>query len=139
MTLTSTQKEKKSAYQKSDAGRAVHRAAEARYRAKNREKLREDGRLWWREKGRKKHIERKYGISFEDVRAMLAQQDNRCALCPQELSFTKTRGLHIDHCHETGKVRGLLCGNCNMALGHLERVWIDNLDAVSAYAKKVRL
>lgn len=61
-------------------------------------------------------IKNRYGITKEDFSALLEKQNNLCAIC-----FIKpdTR-LHIDHCHQTGKVRGLLCGNCNRALGLLK-------------------
>jgi hypothetical protein len=55
----------------------------------------------------------KYGITLDDYEAMQLLQQNRCAICGYEHS----RGLVIDHCHETGKVRGLLCQPCNMLLG----------------------
>jgi hypothetical protein len=47
---------------------------------------------------------------------MVARQKGRCAIC--EAPPTR-QGLCIDHCHETGVVRGLLCGNCNQAIGKL--------------------
>jgi hypothetical protein len=58
--------------------------------------------------------ERHYGVTREQTAALLAAQDGHCAVCPE------TRSLHIDHNHETGKVRGLLCGNHNRALGLLQ-------------------
>jgi hypothetical protein len=49
---------------------------------------------------------------------MLEAQGRQCALCGKEWQgFNKSKSLVIDHCHETGKVRGLLCGDCNTALG----------------------
>ena len=46
--------------------------------------------------------------------AQLERQGGRCALCRE----TPTHALAIDHCHETGLFRGLLCHNCNLLLGH---------------------
>ena len=57
----------------------------------------------------------KYGITPEDFKRMHEAQKGRCAICNDEPK-TK-RGLHVDHDHETGKVRGLLCHGCNVALG----------------------
>lgn len=63
-----------------------------------------------------KYIRRKYGITIEDYDQMLLAQNGLCGAC-RTLS---TRKLAIDHDHETGEVRGLLCGNCNTALGMLK-------------------
>lgn len=59
----------------------------------------------------------KYGVTREQVYAMLDDQDNKCAICGVELSYEK---MHVDHCHDTGKVRGLLCRRCNLAVGYIE-------------------
>ena len=58
---------------------------------------------------------KKYGLSVEQYMKLLEIQDNTCAICDQTCSY-KFR-LSVDHCHTTGKVRGLLCGNCNTGLG----------------------
>jgi hypothetical protein len=55
-----------------------------------------------------------YGITADQYAQMLAEQDNRCAICCQEQSGKR---LAVDHDHATGQVRGLLCSNCNRALG----------------------
>ncbi len=57
-------------------------------------------------------LQREYNLTEADEQALLAQQDNRCAICKK--SGLK---LHVDHNHRTNKVRGLLCGNCNRGLG----------------------
>jgi hypothetical protein len=57
----------------------------------------------------------KYGITADDFKQMFETQQGKCAICNEEPK-TK-RGLHVDHDHETGKVRGLLCHGCNVALG----------------------
>lgn len=70
----------------------------------------------------KAFIIRTYGITAEDYYNMLANQDNKCALCgSEEVNNSRiTSGkLFIDHCHDTGKVRGLLCSKCNHAIGLL--------------------
>ena len=46
---------------------------------------------------------------------MLAEQEGGCAICGEP---PKTSALHVDHCHDTGRVRGLLCFRCNSALGN---------------------
>lgn len=57
-----------------------------------------------------------YGLSAEGYRKMLDEQDNACAVC--KVSFATAR-IFVDHCHRTGNVRGLLCSQCNVALGML--------------------
>ncbi len=56
-----------------------------------------------------------YGITSEEYKALHTAQKGKCAICGT--APTTKRGLHVDHCHETGKVRGLLCHGCNTALG----------------------
>lgn len=61
---------------------------------------------------------RRYGITVAEFDAMLAAQEMRCAICRTEVK-PDTR-LHIDHCHTSGKVRGLLCSPCNLFIGMAE-------------------
>jgi hypothetical protein len=56
-----------------------------------------------------------YGITPDEYIKLYESQEGKCAIC-DEVPSTK-RGLHTDHCHTSGKVRGLLCHNCNTALG----------------------
>lgn len=56
-----------------------------------------------------------YGLSPEQFSQLEAEAGGRCQLCGEEPETA--RGLHIDHCHETGRVRGLLCTHCNRGLG----------------------
>jgi hypothetical protein len=65
--------------------------------------------------------EQRYGLSAEDYRQMLERQGGLCAIC---LQAPHGYALHIDHCHATGRVRGLLCRKCNMAIG----LFADNPD-----------
>lgn len=53
-----------------------------------------------------------YGMPYESFPAMVSLQKGRCKICKQ-----RPPKLTVDHCHKTGQVRGLLCGNCNRALG----------------------
>jgi len=59
-------------------------------------------------------LKKNYGITLEDFNKLLEKQNNGCAVCK---SIEK---LCVDHCHETGKVRGLLCSACNKAAGFLK-------------------
>jgi len=67
-----------------------------------------------------------YGITIQDYDRMLEEQRGVCAICKKP---EKNRKLAVDHDHETGRVRGLLCTNCNNTLGWLER----NVDAAMKY------
>ena len=62
---------------------------------------------------REYHKGRKYGLSKEQFKIMLEDQDNSCLIC----NILFDEAPHVDHCHKTGKVRGLLCRHCNMLLG----------------------
>ncbi len=64
---------------------------------------------------RKSHLRRKYGMTLEDYDRMFEAQGRVCAICDE--ARPKERTLHVDHDHETGVVRGLLCFRCNNALG----------------------
>lgn len=57
----------------------------------------------------------KYGITIEEYERIFEQQDGKCKIC-DNVANGKGR-LHVDHCHDTGKVRGLLCSSCNIGLG----------------------
>ena len=59
---------------------------------------------------------KKYNLTLKDYNDMLAIQENSCAICKHEVD----KRLSVDHCHKTGKVRGLLCSSCNFILGHAD-------------------
>jgi hypothetical protein len=70
------------------------------------------------------YLKRTYGITIETYEHMLEDQNHRCKICGGE-GFLMDRDRHkiklvVDHCHVTGAVRGLLCHNCNRALGLLK-------------------
>jgi len=58
---------------------------------------------------------REYGLTRADVKALAKAQRGACAIC--RLPLPRGKWTHIDHNHFTGKVRGLLCGTCNVGLG----------------------
>jgi len=76
----------------------------ARYH-KNKAAYLERQKIYYRKK--------KFGITPENLNVMLEDQDHKCALCLKEINET----ADIDHCHTSGKVRGLLCRQCNLGLG----------------------
>jgi hypothetical protein len=59
-------------------------------------------------------LRRRYGITLQEYREILEKQNGVCAVCG---NGPGKRRLHVDHCHKTGKIRALLCTNCNSALG----------------------
>jgi hypothetical protein len=61
-------------------------------------------------------VRRQYGITLAEYEQMLRDQNNKCAICKNE-DEVEGRRLAIDHCHESGNVRGLLCGKCNRGIG----------------------
>lgn len=67
---------------------------------------------------RARDIKKKYGLSAEDYARILHSQGVRCGSCDDKLLLDKN--THIDHCHATGRVRGILCHSCNTALGLLK-------------------
>jgi hypothetical protein len=69
-----------------------------------------------------------YGLEPADFDAMLENQAGLCAVCCK--AMTPGNDTNIDHCHETGRIRGLLCRRCNSGLGHLQ----DSLLFVSGAA-----
>ena len=68
---------------------------------------------------RERHLRRKYDISLEEYDQMVALQGGKCALCPATTPGGKHNNEHwfVDHDHVTGKVRELLCCDCNLVLG----------------------
>lgn len=81
-------------------------------------------------------IKSRYGIDQLEYNAMFTEQKGCCAICKKHQS-TLGKTLSIDHCHATLVVRGLLCGNCNRALGYLQDS-SELLTAAIAYLSKHR-
>lgn len=69
-------------------------------------------------------IKSKYGVSIEQYNSMLIKCNNKCQICGK--SHSEEKPLHIDHCHLTKTVRGLLCRNCNFGLGN----FCDNIQNI---------
>lgn len=67
-------------------------------------------------------IKSRYGLAAEAFKAMADQQQGRCAICATDLKLSREgvcrdKTVVVDHCHQTGKVRGILCSMCNTGLG----------------------
>lgn len=97
-------------------------AQQAAYRAANREKIyaqQKEYRLRNRVAISHRNRKKKYGILPDDLHRMIEAQGGKCPICRLDLDPTGYRKIHIDHDHATGKLRGVLCSNCNLGIGHL--------------------
>lgn len=65
---------------------------------------------------KKYQLNRNYGLTWEGFQELIRDQDYRCAICPEPIA-SDDKNTHVDHDHNTGKVRGILCSNCNRGLG----------------------
>lgn len=86
---------------------------------------------------RTRELRRRFGLTVEDYDAMLEKCAGKCSICRQpETAYTarggSARRLAIDHNHQTGQIRGLLCFRCNSAIGKIDEN-LDLLDAMRAY------
>lgn len=114
-------KAKTSAWQKANPDRAKQLQIE--YRERNKVKLAEKRKAIYEankpaELLQRRHAKiRKYGLTPAEFDAMLNAQGLVCAICGTDKPSKRDNTFRIDHCHKTGKVRGLLCMKCNSALG----------------------
>lgn len=74
---------------------------------------------------------RKYGLTISEYGAMVERQANTCQICTRQF----VTAPHVDHDHTSGKVRGLLCTECNKGLGHF-RDDIESLERAATYLRK---
>lgn len=79
-------------------------------------------------RARKSQLKCSYGITPEDYDRMLLEQNNSCAICNTKKPTGKWKVFAVDHDHNTGKVRGLLCNECNRGIGLLK----DSLTILSS-------
>ena len=77
-----------------------------------------------------------YRLRLPDYRKMYEAQEGKCACCGTHESYFK-RQLHVDHCHKTKKVRGLLCTQCNPGIGYFQDS-IERLEMAISYLKKFK-
>jgi hypothetical protein len=85
-----------------------HRASSKRWRQANPERHKDNALRW------------KYGIEHGTYDMMLSSQNGRCAICGTDTPGGKSNRFHLDHCHDTNAVRGLLCGPCNTGIGQFK-------------------
>lgn len=91
-------------------------------------------------RSREVRLKAKYGITGCEYDNAFAAQDGRCAICggaPHKYMTSKgeVERLHVDHCHKTGVFRGLLCGQCNRAIG----LFKDDVNVVAAALRYLQL
>lgn len=79
-------------------------------------------------------LKKHYGITSEQYWKLFEAQKGNCACCGQSHELFKRR-LHVDHDHETGVIRGLLCTECNPGLGYFQDS-VERLEAAVTYLKK---
>lgn len=117
----------------------------ARYYRENRERLHAYAKEWGKANPERRHdimLKHAYGIPHGTYARLLAEQSGQCAICgttdPGSGRVTGERPVkrfHVDHDHETGRLRALLCENCNKALG-LFQDKSDLLTLAAAYLKR---
>jgi hypothetical protein len=122
------QKKTSEFYLKSKAGSQRYRKCKTcyteyirEYRKNNKEQYRATQRKWWNkdpQANTTRHKERKYGLEKGEYQELFDRQDGRCGICKEPLIGSG----HIDHDHNTQKVRGILCKNCNTGLGAFKDV-----------------
>lgn len=104
--------------------RELNRARNRAYYHRNIERMRKrslkfakDNPENVRERQRRSRFKNRYGITIEQFNEMLKQQQENCALCGSPLNLITPQATHVDHCHTSGKVRGLLHKACNLMIG----------------------
>jgi len=101
-------------------------------RKKNQQKYTEKNKLWRKnnpDKYRSHCLKQKHGITLEIYKKMQLEQNNKCFICQKE-----NYHLYVDHCHISNKIRGLLCNNCNIALG----LFYDSQDSLQRAIEYLR-
>lgn len=110
------------------------------WQKQNKEKVNVKNRNWSKNNYEQKFNNSKnskllknYGIDLIEYNKMLKQQNNKCKICNKEetkkLKNIKWK-LSVDHCHQTGKIRGLLCSKCNIGLAKFEEDELQFLNAI---------
>ena len=151
LTETSCYRRKKNAHQN---GYLVCRQCKAKtdamYRIKNQRRVQAKQLEWsrankerkWRI-GRRNLLKKRYGLTPEQFDALWESQGGTCAICHESPQYfagiakPHRLPLYVDHDHLTGTVRGLLCWNCNIAIGHFKDD-VDRLEAAINYLRTGR-
>ena len=111
-----------------------------KWRKKNKERYMFQYKEWYKKAKKRKGFKKRqrnnqlknaFGITLDEYNTMLETQNGACDICKKPSS----RALAVDHCHETDKIRGLLCSNCNIAIGMLQEN-IERFHSAIDYIKK---
>jgi hypothetical protein len=92
------------------------------YHCENKERNNKKSHLYHinnKDRERNHYYKQTYGITLEDRDRLIEKQNFKCLCCETDLRLLPQREVHIDHCHKTEKIRGVLCMNCNTALGYV--------------------
>jgi Autographiviridae endonuclease VII len=84
---------------------------------------------------RRNGLKRNYGLTVDQYDALLTEQQGRCAICGGTEPGPNYARFVVDHCHRTGKVRGLLCALCNWGIGYLQ----DNPEIMTSATVYLRM
>lgn len=80
-------------------------------------------------------LKHKYGLSVADKNRMILEQSFKCASCA--IDFDLHKQIHVDHCHDTGAIRGILCSDCNISLGRMKEN-PERIRGLAVYADKIQ-
>ena len=94
-----------------------NRVYHAKWREANKEELDRYRKDW--------SLKKTYGLTIEQYNDMFENQEGCCDICGKHQS-EESRALSVDHCHDTGAIRGLLCNNCNSGIGKFS----DNIEVL---------
>jgi hypothetical protein len=122
---------------KKDKLRSICKQCDGERYKQNEEKMKANSKIYYQnnyknnpEKRKSKSLKYNYNMTWEIYNQMLIKQNNKCKICNNE--FKNARDTHIDHCHTSLKVRGILCNNCNTAIG-LFKEDVNNLKNAITY------
>ncbi|GAF89887.1 unnamed protein product [marine sediment metagenome] len=110
--------------------KGCRRIAAKKYREKTKKGSKERHKKWYKEnrdhileQSRDRNLRVNFGMTLDDYDQMFEKQDGVCAICncPETMTYKGVAThLSVDHNHITGEIRGLLCRDCNLELGHYE-------------------
>lgn len=98
-----------------------------RYQQKNKQKIANRTRSY--------RLKRNYSMTQEEYGHMFLRQGNSCGICKTKKFGGMGKRPQIDHCHTTGKIRGLLCSRCNMGIGQLQ----DSIEVLNLAIEYLKL